>query len=391
MQQCISLAAPLAQTRGIPLALWVDDAVPEALEIDRLAIRQIVGTLLGNAIRHTAAPGVVNCEARIESASDGRYLLISVIDTGCGLSPERLAQILGPAPMLPANGRLARVRRQIDALEGSLVVHSRPSVGSNFALRLPLRRELATGEDGIFREGDDNDASDLPLLHGARLLIVEDDASAAHLAQTLCARLGLAAALAESGEAAIAMAERQRHFDAVLMDLGLPGMDGFEAACRLRHLLGHDLPVIALVKRGGADEIAACRTAGMTALLVKPLTSLALARELARCMVAEEGARLGDEITLSEASRTGLRQSYHDRKVELMAEMRQSLDIDAKRTDWLQMAEKLSLLAGIAGQFGERELGHASRQLERRLKLSGEPSSCQEALRRAWSQLQHAA
>ena len=403
---CIKLVEPMARAKGLTLGCWVDDAVPSLVMLDRLRLRQVLLNLIGNAIKFTQVGGI-DVEARVENSSEGRCLQISIMDTGIGIEANRLDAIF--QPFLQEDGSTARryggtglglaiSSQLVGMMGGRITVHSTPDVGTQFCVRLPLEQAeplpvaAPTAGDQAPRG-----------LKGVRVLIAEDHAINQQLIMAMATALGLDAELARDGEeavmAVVAADDAGTPFAAVLMDMQMPGVDGLEATRQLRRL-GFDaesLPIIALTANCYPDDVVACEQAGMQSHLGKPVTTVALARELSRWL-----HRRGDDADLRDTGpdgsaddhlpRTiaGLENRYRSRKSEVLAELRQSLE-RGSAADWTVIGDKLHKLAGVAANFGEPELGEASRRLERRIKTADTPQELIEALRREWSIFEKAA
>ncbi len=403
LRHSAKLLEPLARSKHLSLGVWVDDAVPELVELDALRLRQIILNLVGNAVKFTQVGGI-DVEARVENSSDGRHLLFSVIDTGIGIDQSRIEAIFMPFTQEDSSAArrqggsglgLSISNQLVTMMGGTITVHSRLGVGTNFTVRLPLREVASSKQRDSIRSHTTPPA--LPHFEGARLLIAEDHAINQQLIIAMTTSLGLQAQLVENGEQAIAAVvdaeQTGKPFDAILMDVQMPDMDGLEASRRLRKMgYGPDrLPIIALTANCYPDDIEACRRAGMQSHLGKPVTTLALARELARCLPdkarVEIEARTADGSTLSKGldpAIAGLEGRYLDRKGTLFSSMRRFMEDDPEAVDWDRLTGELHKLAGIAANFGEAELGEASRRLERRLRLTSEPHLRLAALRREW-------
>lgn len=411
LRHSAKLLEPLAKSKKLSFGVWVDDAVPELVQLDALRLRQVILNLVGNSIKFTANGGI-DLEARVENSSKGRHLLISVIDTGVGIEQSRLEAIFEPfsqenAATTQLHGGsglgLSISNQLVEMMDGTITVHSRLGVGTNFTVRLPLI-EVAPGVSHTPIE------SEMPVpalthLKSMRLLIAEDHAINQQLILAMVATLGFNAQLVENGQEAIdavVQAEEQgRPFDAILMDVQMPEVDGLEA-CRALRKLGFDadqLPIIALTANCYPDDIAACRKAGMQSHLGKPLTTVALARELARCfppppMASHEAiaARLERRVANNaKPSLADLEVRYLDRKGQLFDILRESLSDTPETIDWDNLARELHKLAGVAANFGEAELGKASSRLERRLRMTPEPHLRLAALQREWPSFEEAA
>lgn len=408
LQHCIKLIEPMARAKGLSLGVWVDDAVPVLLDFDRLRLRQVVLNLLGNAVKFTPS-GSIDLEARVENSSEGQWVLISVIDTGIGIAADKLEAIF--QPFTQQDGSVARryggtglgltiSSELVRMMGGRITIDSRPGVGSQFSVRLPLvaSRAPASRLDAPAPMPEELNGG----LAGTRLLIAEDHVINQQLVLAMARSLGIEARVVEDGTQAVAAVIEADSagvpYDAVLMDMQMPGVDGLEATRRLR-AQGFDeqrLPIIALTANCYPDDVAACTAAGMQSHLGKPVTTIALARELARWIGTTDRA---DDAAIPLAAfpasphLAGLEEKYRSRKEEIVGQLRSTLDAAGKASgaDWTRLADELHKLAGVAANFGEVELGEASRRLERRIKTAQASDDLIEALRQEWPIFESAA
>lgn len=283
LDEVVALMAPLAERRGLQFIDIVDPQAPQALQGDRTRIEQILLNLLGNAIKFTEA-GHVTIETLALSPQGVRFV---VADTGPGLSGEQQARLFrrfeqadGPRTTSRYGGSglgLAISQELAAAMDGRIDVESEPGHGTRFIVDLPLAsvtlpeeaRPLAPVANPHSRRG----------LH---LLLVEDDATVADVIRQLLQDQGHEVSHAAHGLAALGMIAG-REFDAALLDLDLPGMDGL-ALARVLRARGFDAPLLAVTARSdaGADELA--RDAGFSEFLRKPVTGMMLAKALARVL-----------------------------------------------------------------------------------------------------------
>jgi PAS domain S-box-containing protein len=248
-------------------------------DIDRLS--QLVANLLNNAARYTPPGGNIAIEVKSEAGD----AIVKVSDSGRGIAPEDLERIFD----LFAQGRsvtrqvgeglgigLALARSIAEMHGGTLTAHSEgEDKGSAFTLRIPLLipAELVVNEPppSVARsEG----------LSPKRILIVDDNVDAAVALRLLLASLGHEAAVAHSGVDALRLAIEFRP-EVVLLDIGMPGLDGYEVAGRLRDLrLGAPLQIIAVTGWGQPADREKSREAGFDLHLLKPVDEAELARIL---------------------------------------------------------------------------------------------------------------
>ncbi|MEL6226336.1 MAG: ATP-binding protein, partial [Pseudomonadota bacterium] len=304
LDECLALHRPMAKKKGIKVTLENDGrleadtgasdaatheaAVLPTVITDGLRLRQIVLNLIGNAVKFTET-GTVRISYHVSETST----TIRVEDTGIGISATRLETIFLPftqeesstARRFGGTGLGLSISRQLtELLGGVLDVESEPGVGSTFTLTLPTRRvdPLTAAK----QEPVGVDELDMP--PGSRILLAEDHDVNRLLAVEMLKRCGQSVAIAHDGNEAISMVidgiVRERPFDLVLMDVQMPGCDGYSATRAIREegISPDDLPIIALTANAFPEDVAAARAAGMQAHLAKPLNFAALARALQR-------------------------------------------------------------------------------------------------------------
>jgi len=266
----------LAHARGLRFVLEVAESMPGQLLGDALRIKQVLLNLANNALKFTEQ-GSVTLHAQ---PVDGG-VQFSISDTGPGIPEasqarlfQRFEQAEGPQRRAGSGLGLAICRELVDMMGGSIELESRLGHGSTFRVRLPLvEPSVAT-------------ALSSPASSAAssyRLLLVEDDTIVAAVIRGLLEREQHTVVHVVNGLAALAELA-QADFDAVLLDLDLPGVDGFQIArlIRQREHEGQRLPIVAVTARSGARDEARARAAGMDGFLHKPLTGDQLGNVLAR-------------------------------------------------------------------------------------------------------------
>ncbi|NQZ47738.1 MAG: response regulator [Erythrobacter sp.] len=344
IKECAALHQAAAQDKGLSLsAPGYADVDPARIWVmsDGMRLRQILLNLVGNAVKFTETGAV-----QIALEYGESEISIAVTDSGIGIAPDRLEGIF--APFTQAESSTARrfggtglglsISRQLaHLLGGSIHAQSAPDRGSVFRLSLPATFVEAPDADQQMdqqieshtsaprdRQDPPSDADHAPKMgpdmpHGrdernklagamaimppaARILLVEDHDVNRMLGAEMLERCGQSVEIAYDGNEAIAMVidaiMRDRPFDLVLMDIQMPGCDGY-AACRAirEDGIGPDqLPIIALTANAFPEDIAAARTAGMQAHLAKPIVFADLARALQRWLptriVAQDDDRM---------------------------------------------------------------------------------------------------
>ncbi len=267
--RAVEMVSPLLELRAHHLAISV--AQPNlTVNADPLRLAQVLANLLSNAAKYTPPRGHLWLTAALE----GENVVVRVRDDGDGLSPELLPRVFdlfvqGSRTAARSEGGLglglALVRSFVALHEGTVVATSEGlGKGSEFVVRIPAIRDTASTAPPL---------RDLPgsTARGRRILVVDDNEDARELLAELLRSLGHEVAVAEDGPTAL---EQLREFRAevAILDLGLPVMDGFELARRVREQQGAAAPrLIALTGYGLDRDLAQTRAAGFAVHLVKPV------------------------------------------------------------------------------------------------------------------------
>jgi len=282
-----------AETKDLVTEVTVADGVPENLRGDVVRLRAALENLIDNAVKFTER-GSVRVDVSAEAAKRGRTMLVfSISDTGIGLKPAEIHRLF--RPFTQANADIARryggtglglvvVKALAKRMGGDLTVTSTYGEGSTFRFAVQLGIAVAKTKSETTSktkdEGPPPQHTDIAPQRFA-VLCAEDNPYGRVILNTILTELGHRADFAGSGEEAVAAVTRG--YDAVLMDITLPGIDGLEAARRMRALSGAagQTPIIGISGRSEAGDEAAARAAGMNAYLRKPLSPKALSDTLA--------------------------------------------------------------------------------------------------------------
>ena len=298
LQQIGTLMAPLALDKRLDWRVQAP-VLDAALVGDSLRIEQVLVNLAGNAIKFTSH-GEVRLNVRLlEERADRVRLRFEVRDTGIGLDAETQAKLF--APFTQADGSTTRrfggtglglsiCKRLVELMGGRIGVESRPEAGSNFWFELELgrgfpARAAAPAVRALTRPG--------PRLAGARILVADDSQINLDVIDRFLQREGAIPALVSDGQQALHRLERDpRGFDAVLMDMQMPVLDGFAATRRIREQLGlTKLPVIAFSAGVLREEQRQMFDAGVSDFVPKPVDMDQLAAVLARWISQVEPPR----------------------------------------------------------------------------------------------------
>lgn len=254
---------------------------PMPLEGDQTRLEQVVVNLLNNAIKYTPNGGRI--DVRLDR--EGDYALVEIRDTGIGIASEMLPRIFEPFMQVDraldrAQGGLGLgltlVRKLVELHGGSVQAQSSgEGCGSAFMIRLPL-----TSQDPAQNNSQPLRRFDTP---SRRVLLVDDNAVLSRMTRLLLEKCGHdVVATAADGPAAIDAASEHRP-EVILLDIGLPGMDGYEVARRLRQICDLDQTMlIAVTGYGQEEDRRRCYEAGFDEHVVKPVSVEVLQELLAR-------------------------------------------------------------------------------------------------------------
>ena len=282
--------AGLAENKGLPLMIEAA-GVEGAWLGDPLRLSQVLGNLINNAIKFTDKGEIrVNITSRpVDDSSTGLHF--EVQDTGTGIPMEVVSQLFQPfAQVDSSNTRrhggsglgLAISKQLVERMRGHIGVESTLGAGSRFWFEVPVDRP----DHQIEQPRPRTDTSTAgQRLAGRHVLIVDDSPVNRYLAQEALKREGAKSTLAEDGQQALELLKlRPDLFDAVLMDIQMPVMDGLEATRILRKdPRMQALPIIAVTASVMMSDREAAMAAGMDAFLTKPLELAQLVETLLSC------------------------------------------------------------------------------------------------------------
>ena len=302
---------------------------------DPLVMRQLLLNLLNNAVKFTGIGGRIHLSIEKEEPAPRGYaaLRISVRDNGIGMSEEFVDRIFEPfereynstQSKVPGNGLgMAICKGIVETMGGTIDVHTEQGVGTEVVIHLSLRlqdkdrdpeggaqrnlvedrsrdrrvaqenRQSISGEGGSEGQGGspaaDRDFSSSELFveldpHGKRILIVEDNELNMEIACELLQEAGFEVEKACNGREAVRMVavSEKEYYDAILMDVQMPVMDGYEATSRIRSMQDLDhagIPIVAMTANVFEEDMRKCLEAGMDAFIAKPIESEKVIRTL---------------------------------------------------------------------------------------------------------------
>ena len=282
-----------ASDRGITLLNTSEPyAVDQSMIGSPTHIRRIIINLLDNSIKYNKHGGTVTFFSTVKPLNDTRALFCFTIeDTGIGMTPEFLKHIYEPFAQEGNDARskfqgtgmgMPIVKSLIDMMGGTIEISSELGVGSTFNVQIPLDVD----KNPQAREHLDKQAGSCSLVD-MNVLLAEDNDLNAEIAQTLLESEGVIVTRANDGSEAVNLyvGRPAGSFDAILMDIMMPGMDGYEATRTIRLSEKADaatIPIIALTANAFAEDAKTAHDAGMNAHLSKPLDFEKLKNMLAR-------------------------------------------------------------------------------------------------------------
>jgi PAS domain S-box-containing protein len=277
IRHAIETCLPLAEAKGQLVTVDLPEE-PIHLDADPVRLAQIFNNLLNNACKFTGRGGRIRLAARSENAE----VVVSVSDDGIGMPPDRLNSIFEMFSQVPASSPtvglgigLTLVKRLVELHGGSVRACSEgPGHGSEFIVRLPVALTLQQPyEERLEGVGDEAPSP-------RRILVVDDNRDSADSLALLLKLQGHEVRAVYDGLSAVHTAERFAP-DVVLLDRGLPILDGIEACRRIRgNTWGRSLVIVALTGWGQEEDRRRSREAGFDEHLVKPVSNEALLKLL---------------------------------------------------------------------------------------------------------------
>jgi signal transduction histidine kinase/ActR/RegA family two-component response regulator len=294
----VDLMGTQAAEKQLAYRVNADPDLPPAVRGDPLRLRQVLGNLVGNAIKFTDKGSVELDVITVRRDAGSVLLRFSVRDTGCGMDAATQAKLFmkfsqGDSSTTRRYGGsglgLAISQHLVRHMGGEIRARSTLGKGSEFWFELALPLAAAS-----FPPWPQGAPPERPSPLRGRVLVVEDDLVNQRVAAMMLERLGVEMVMVDNGLEAVDRAVRES-WDVVLVDLRLPGIDGLETTRRIRRRLeGRPLPIVALTANARPEDEAACRQAGMDGFLAKPLRQDQLRTCLRRWLESRAPMQTGD-------------------------------------------------------------------------------------------------
>ena len=272
-----AITADKAQEKGLEFLTEVASAVPQHLVGDPLRLGQVIANLINNAIKFTER-GEVHLKVELqEQVGERAQLRFSVHDTGIGMTPEQAARLFQPFTQADSSTTrkhggtglgLTICRRLVQLMGGEIGLDSEPGAGSTFHFTVSVGAGSSTARDRVVPEP----------LRAVSALVVDDNVAARdvlmHVLEGVCARVD-AVSSGEEAIAAVKQHDTSQPYDVIFMDWRMPGLDGAEAARRIKQdpdLTTH--PAVLLVTAFGREEARAeAERVQLDGVLTKPVTA----------------------------------------------------------------------------------------------------------------------
>ncbi|MDP9457557.1 MAG: response regulator [Actinomycetota bacterium] len=345
------LLAGRAHEKGLEITSLVEYGVPDALRGDPGRLRQILTNLVGNAVKFTDSGEVVLHVSLVEDRADVAVVRVSVEDTGIGMTEEQREKVFGSFSQADASTTrkyggtglgLTISKQLVELMGGEMDVESTPGVGSTFSFTVPLEKQTGSARKA---------SSVLADLGGLRVLIVDDNETNRRILCKQVAPWGVHGGSAEDGFEALRVlrlaAKREQPFDAAILDMQMPRMDGMELVRRIKADPAISATRLALLTSiGQRGDGAEARRRGVEAYLTKPVRQAELRAVLGTIM----GRTGGDTRRATPlVTRNTLREAaLRERTPVLVAE-----DNPVNQKVAARMLEKLGYQADVAANGAE--------------------------------------
>ena len=289
---CIEmLIRPQAQEKEQAFVVAADKMRHDVFRGDEVRLRQVLMNLLSNAVKYTQNGGSIRLELSEGAGQrpDCAKIRICVTDNGCGMSSEFVRHVFDPyardARVSNIQGTglgMAITKDIVDLMGGTIQVESELNVGSRFTVTLELP---ILSEDEMRVQNARDGGKGEPVLKGRRFLCAEDNELNKEILEALLNMSGAKCVIYPDGAKLVEafQAVRPGDFDAILMDVQMPVMDGLEATRAIRqgkNPLGKVIPIIAMTASAFNSDVQACLDAGMDAHVSKPFEIGALEKAL---------------------------------------------------------------------------------------------------------------
>jgi PAS domain S-box-containing protein len=377
----VQLLGPKAHDKGIVLRFNLAPGVTRRLIGDAARLRQILVNLVGNAIKFTDSGEVAISAGNHEGGPAGE-LNFTVSDTGMGIPPEKLNTIFDAFAQVDSSISrkyggtglgLAICRRLVESMHGAIGVESEPGRGSAFHFTARFD-EAGVDVAGLDTGKLDAVAGSQPAAHGengtapvpaARILVADDSLDNQFVIQAYLKHRPYALVFVADGKAALKQCS-EKEFDAVLMDVRMPVMDGLAATRAIREMEREQgrrpVPILALTANAGHEDVEASRLAGCTAHLSKPVLKAAFVVAVEDLLAVSEPTQSKEELPI--AVPEGL-ESLSPRYLSARRKELQEMVAFLAASDFEQISSRGHNMKGTGRSYGFPDITDIGAALER--------------------------
>jgi len=290
LKQINDMLTAQCDDKGLKYECIISDDVPDNYMGDEVKLKEVLLNILGNSVKFTDAPGKVSLTVeRTAVFEDQSTLKFTIEDTGIGMDRSFIPRVFETFSQ-ENNGRtdkygstglgMAITKNIVETMNGSISVESEKNVGTVFTVIISLRTCDIPSD-----RGTDKVTSKISELNGKHILLAEDVIINAEIMKEILKVKGAVTDHAENGREAFDMfrAKGNGYYDAILMDIRMPEMDGLEAAKKIREINRPDarrIPIIAMTANAFDEDVQRSLQAGMNAHLSKPVEPERLYRTL---------------------------------------------------------------------------------------------------------------
>ena len=372
-----------AQKKKLDLEFLIDEGIHKTLIGDSVKLLQVLREILDNAIKFTKKGSVIFRLKETQVKSNSVILAISISDTGIGMSKDQIEHISRHVAQVDDSLNrefggiglnLKLITEMITLMGGELQIESKPGKGSTFSFQIEFERsaEILT-------------ATQETNLEDTHILVVEDNEINQLITKQILENHAIHVSIANNGLVAVEMAKTDR-FDAVLMDIQMPVMDGYQAAGEIRKIEQlAKTPILALTANAMPEEVKKIKEVGMQAYISKPINADTLISTLRYWISWRRTSSALTEIsTMSNTlllngintraglnrlnGRMALYQSLLFTFSEQFANFNKELESVIINKDYTSAIEMVHTLKGVAGNIGAQEVFECSKNLNAALK-----------------------
>ncbi|WP_373549115.1 ATP-binding protein [Haliscomenobacter sp.] len=275
----LHLFEPKIQEKNLELIKNYDAAIPEILLGDSLRLRQIILNLLSNAVKFTDEGKITVSVRMLKEGADSIAIEFSVTDTGIGVPENKLGHIFDDfqqaadetSRLYGGTGLgLSIVKQFVELQGGTLIVNSKPGIGSTFGFVLNFKKAIVETTAMAEITATDHSVELAERIENIKVLVAEDILLNQLLVKIILKDFGFDVDIADNGKMAIEKLQENK-YDIILMDLLMPELNGFEATQHIRSKMNSQIPIIALTADLTTVDVEKCKAVGMNDYISKPV------------------------------------------------------------------------------------------------------------------------